>query len=67
MYHTWKKVGNLATGCRPYGAKNDAKWQKTTQNCQNQPKLKGKIRLIGKENFLVAVLFEIFSRYDIYK
>ena len=30
IYHTWKKVGILATGCRRYGAKNDAKWQKTT-------------------------------------
>ena len=61
-----KKIAILATGCRRFRAKNDAKWQKTTQNCQNQPKIKGKIRLISKDNFLVAVVFEIFSRYDVY-
>ena len=26
--HTWKKIGILVTGCRCYGAKNDAKWRK---------------------------------------
>ena len=62
IYHTWKKVGILANGCRRYGDKNDTKWQKTTQNCQNQSKIKGKIRLISKDNFLVVVVFEIFSR-----
>ena len=30
IYHTWKRVGILATSCRRYGAENDAKWQKTT-------------------------------------
>ena len=28
VHHTWKKVGILATGCRRYGAKNDAKLPK---------------------------------------
>ena len=30
------------------------------------PEIKGKIRLNGKCSILVAVSFEIFSRYDIY-
>ena len=46
------------------GAKNDAKRQNTTQNWQNQPKIKGKDRIISKDSFLVAVILEIFSRYD---
>ena len=28
-------------------------------------KIKGKLRLIGKENFLVAVVFEMFSKYAV--
>ena len=39
LYHTWKKVGILATGCRRYGGKkhakrqkNDVKLRKQTQN-----------------------------------
>ena len=48
------------------GAKNDAKWQKPTWNFQNQAKIKGNIRLISKNSFLVAVVFEIFSRYDVH-
>ena len=35
--------------------------KKTTQNCQNQPKIKGKTRLISKDIFLVAVVLELFS------
>ena len=42
IYHTWKKFGILATGCRRYGAKNDAKWQKKDvklpKSAQNQRK-----------------------------
>ena len=32
---------------------------KTMRNYQNEPKIKGKIRQIGKENFLVAVVFKL--------
>ena len=42
------------------GAKNDAKWQKPTWNFQNQAKIKGNIRLISKNSFLVAVVFKIY-------
>ena len=38
---------------------NDVKLSKSTQNQR-------KIRLISKENSMVAVVFEFFSRYDIY-
>ena len=62
IYHTWKIVDILAIGCRHYGAKNDAKRQKTAQYCQNQPKIKGNIRLNGKVNFLVADVIKIFPR-----
>ena len=62
--HTWKKVGILATGCRRYGAKSNAKWQKTTI-CRTQPEIKGELRLVRKDNFLVAVVFEFFSRYGV--
>ena len=71
--HTWKKVGILATGCRRYGAKSNAKWQKTTI-CRTQPEIKGELRLVRKDNFLVAVVFEIFFQvwceyiyYDYYQ
>ena len=33
----------------------------------NQPKIKRRIRQNGKCKFLVAVVFEMFSRYDAYK
>ena len=57
-----EKVGILATGCRCLkrctAAKNDVK-------LQNEPKIKGKIRLYGMCSFLVAVGLEFFSRYDV--
>ena len=58
--------------------KKSASWQlvavlqgrKTTQKrrrtTQSQHKIKGKNRLNGECNFLVAVVIETFSRYDIY-
>ena len=48
------------------GLKTMQSGKKTTQNCKNQPKIKRKIRLIEKDNFLVAVVFEFFSRYNLY-
>ena len=50
-------IMNESSNC--YIRPDDAKWQKTTENCQNQPKIKGKIRLFSRDNFLVAVVFEI--------
>ena len=42
MHHTWKKDDILATGCRRYGVKNDAKRQendvKLPKSTQNQKK-----------------------------
>ena len=60
IYHSWKKVGILATGCRRLGGKNDPNWQKRLKICKNQRK----IRRNGMCNFLVASCS--FSRYDIY-
>ena len=40
------------------------KWPKTTKNGK-RPKIKGNIILNGKCIFLVAVVFELFSRYAI--
>ena len=34
------------------------KWPKTTQSGVSQPKIKGKIRLNGKYNFLLAVVYD---------
>ena len=56
-YLSWKKVGILATGCRRYGLET---MQSGKKRRKNQPKIKGKIRLISKDNLLVAVVFEIF-------
>ena len=36
IYHTWKKVGTQATGCRRQGPKNDAKMPKPTQKQRNK-------------------------------
>ena len=49
--HTWKKVGILTTGCRRYGAKKSMQSGKKRRKIA---KIKGKIRLIGKEYFLVG-------------
>ena len=38
IYHTWKKVGILATGCRRFWTKNDAKGQKTRKMAKNDAK-----------------------------
>ena len=56
MYHSWEKVGILATGCR---RKNVAKRQKR-RKIAKIAKIKGKIRLNGKCPFLVAVVIEFF-------
>ena len=46
-------LGILATaGCRRYGSKNNAKWQKKQSKIA---KIKGKIRLISKDNFFSGV------------
>ena len=63
IYIYLEKIGILAsTGCRRY----EAMLEENDINCQNQPKITGKIRPIRKDNFLVAVFFEFFSRYDMY-
>ena len=53
MYHNWKKVGILATGCCRYRAKKRCKVAKngvkTPKSTQNQRK--------NSPNFLVAVVF----------
>ena len=38
VYHTWKKVGILATGCQRFGTKNDAKGQKRRKMAKNDTK-----------------------------
>ena len=48
IYHTWKKIGILATGCRCYEAKNKTKWQKRGKIAQINPKSKENFALSGE-------------------
>ena len=66
LHHSWKKrrhpgnwLPSLSGHKRRKAAKNDVKLQKAAKN-------KKKPRLNGTYNFLVAVVIEIFSRYDIH-
>ena len=67
IYHTWKKVGILATGCRRYWAKNDAKRQNPTYNWQNQPQNERKklpkrqVKFFGCRLFWI--LFQVWCTY----
>ena len=65
LHHSWKKrrhpgnwLPSLSGHKRRKAAKNDVKLQKAAKNKKN--------RLNGMYNFLVAVVIEIFSRYDIH-
>ena len=54
-----KKIGILVTGCRCYGAKNDAKWRK------NDVKLpKSKENLLQTACALILVV-KFFFQYDV--
>ena len=52
---SWQLVAVVMGLKTMQSGKNDVKLSKSTQNQR-------KIRLISKENFMVAVVFEIFSR-----
>ena len=63
-YHSWKKIGILATGCRRWGVKNDAKGQKSDVKLQkNSPKSKEKFAETACVIFWLPSILNFFKVY----